>query len=69
MTHREIIDLFKLRIGVLMALTAVAARPLGTLGAWTGSSSFALNLAAIACAGLAAALVAGIVGIGFEPGR
>ena len=54
-----LMDVMNFGHGIFVALGAfVGVSTLGTLGAWTGSSSFALNLAAIACAGLAAAMAA-----------
>jgi branched-chain amino acid transport system permease protein len=62
-----LMDVMNFGHGIFVALGAfVGVTTISALGGWTASDSFALNLAAIACAGLAAAVVAGTVGIAFE---
>lgn len=62
-----LMDVMNFGHGIFVALGAfVGVTTISALGGWTASSSFALNLAAIGCAGLAAAVVAGTVGVLFE---
>ena len=62
-----LMDVMNFGHGIFVALGAcVGVTTISALGGWTASPSFALNLAAIGCAGLAAAAVAGTVGVVFE---
>jgi len=62
-----LMDVMNFGHGIFVALGAfVGVSTLTGLSTWIASQSFALNLAALACAGLAAAVVAGAVGVLFE---
>ena len=62
-----LMDVMNFGHGIFVALGAfVGVSTLTGLSTWIASPSFAVNLAALACAGLAAAAVAGAVGVLFE---